>query len=58
MFIRLTEAVAVAGQLTPADLAAAAAEGFAAIVNNRPDGEEHGQPSDADMAAARGGGVR
>lgn len=51
MFIRLTETVSVAGQLAPADIAAAAAQGFAAIVNNRPDGEEAGQPADAALRA-------
>lgn len=52
MFIRLTDAVAVAGQIAPGDIAAAAAAGFVHIVNNRPDGEEHGQPADAEMHAA------
>jgi len=52
MFIRLTEAVSVAGQIAPADLTAAAAAGFTHIVNNRPDGEEYGQPACADMRAA------
>ncbi len=58
MFIRLTDTVAVAGQLAPADLAAAAASGFAMIVNNRPDGEEPGQPpAEAMRAAASAAGL-
>ena len=57
MFIRLTDSVAVAGQIAPGDLAAAARQGFAHVVNNRPDGEEPGQPTDAELrrsAAAAG----
>jgi len=49
---RLTDRVAVAPQLSPADLAGVAAQGFVALVNNRPDGEEPGQPSGAEMRAA------
>ena len=52
MFIRLTESVAVAGQIDPADIPTAAAQGFTAIVNNRPDGEDYGQPACATMRAA------
>ena len=52
MFIRLTESVAVAGQIAPVDIATAAAQGFTAIVNNRPDGEDFGQPPCAEMRAA------
>lgn len=52
MFIRLTDTVAVAGQLAPGDLAAAAAAGYGHVVNNRPDGEEPGQPDGAAMCAA------
>lgn len=52
MFIRLTDTIAVAGQLAPADLYAAAAAGYRHVVNNRPDGEEPGQPASAAMAAA------
>ena len=52
MFIRLTDSMAVAGQIDVADLAAAAAAGFVAVVNNRPDGEEHGQPNAVAMKAA------
>ena len=58
MFIRLTDTVAVAGQLAPADMASAAAAGYATIVNNRPDGEVPGQPAGAAIeAAARAAGL-
>jgi len=42
----------VAGQIRPEDLPAIKAAGVTMIVNNRPDGEEPGQPSDAEMAQA------
>jgi uncharacterized protein (TIGR01244 family) len=48
----------VSGQIMPADLSALAAEGVMMIVNNRPDGEEPGQPSAAEIeAAARAAGI-
>lgn len=49
---KINEAVSVAGQITPADVAAVKAAGFVAIVNNRPDGEAPDQPANADIAAA------
>jgi uncharacterized protein (TIGR01244 family) len=54
---RLDETTFVAPrQLFPADLPAAA--GIRLIVNNRPDGEEPGQPSSAEIeAAARAAGL-
>lgn len=52
MFIRLTDTVAVAGQIAPTDVATAAAQGFVGLVNNRPDGEEDDQPACADLRAA------
>lgn len=52
MFIRLTDEISVAPQISPEDVAAAKAEGFAVIVNNRPDGEAPGQPAGAEIAAA------
>lgn len=52
MFIRLTDTMSVAGQLAPADMVAAAASGYVAVVNNRPDHEAGGQPTGADLAAA------
>ncbi len=48
----LTPTFAVAGQLQPADMAAAKAAGFVAIINNRPEAEERGLPSEAALAAA------
>lgn len=45
--------VSVSGQLSPADMKEIAAAGFAAVVNNRPDGEAFfGQPKTADLRAA------
>ena len=60
MFRALSDTVLVAGrQLRPDDIAAAAAEGVAVIVNNRPDGEEPGQPASADIErAAKAAGLR
>ncbi|HCB76690.1 TIGR01244 family sulfur transferase [Sphingomonas yantingensis] len=49
---RIDDQVSVAPQLFPEELADIAALGFKAVVNNRPDDEEPGQPSDADMRAA------
>lgn len=49
---QLDERVFVAGQIWPKDLPALKAAGLTAIVNNRPDGEEPGQPSAAEIAAA------
>ena len=49
---RINDRVSVAPQIAPEELADARAQGFVAIVNNRPDGEEPGQPSDAAMRAA------
>ncbi|MCG7349711.1 TIGR01244 family sulfur transferase [Sphingomonas sp. ACRSK] len=44
--------VSVAPQILPDQMADIAAAGFAAIVNNRPDDEEPGQPSGAEIQAA------
>lgn len=56
--IRLDEHMLVAGQIRPGDVAALAAQGVTMIVNNRPDGEEPGQPGGAEIeAAAREAGV-
>jgi uncharacterized protein (TIGR01244 family) len=52
MFTPLTPDFAVAGQLPPAAMAQAAAQGFVLVLNNRPDGEEFGQPDSAEMQAA------
>jgi uncharacterized protein (TIGR01244 family) len=52
MFITITDTVSVAPQIAPADVAAAAAQGFRTIVNNRPDGEAFDQPPGGEIAAA------
>jgi uncharacterized protein (TIGR01244 family) len=48
---------AVAPQVRPEDLASLKEAGYAALVNNRPDGEEPGQPRSAELrqAAERAG---
>ena len=59
MFRKLDDSISVAGQISPDDVAAAAAQGFTFVINNRPDGEQPGQPSDAEMrGGGRGGGAR
>jgi uncharacterized protein (TIGR01244 family) len=52
MFRRLDDKILVAGQILPADVAAAAAEGVTMIINNRPDFEQPGQPTGAAIEAA------
>lgn len=49
---RLSPEVSTASQLRPEDMAALVAQGFASIINNRPDDEEAGQPSSAEIEAA------
>ena len=41
----IDETLSVAPQMLPEDVAALAAQGFTALVCNRPDGEEPGQPT-------------
>ena len=54
----LNESVAVAPQITVDDVVAIKAAGYVAIVNNRPDDEEAGQPEgDAIRAAAEALGL-
>ena len=48
----LNDRFAVAPQIAPGDLPAIAAAGYVGIINNRPDGEEAGQPAGADIRAA------
>ena len=52
MFKDLDETIFVAGQITPKDVAAAAARGAVMVINNRPEGEAPGQPAGAAIAAA------
>lgn len=49
---KLDDHVSVSQQISPADISLIAAQGFKAIINNRPDGEEDGQVSAATLAAA------
>jgi sulfide:quinone oxidoreductase len=54
----LTDDLSVTGQITQDQLAQIAAQGFRAIICNRPDGEEPGQPSFAQIEqAARAAGL-
>lgn len=50
-FRRVTEQFWASPQIDRQDVAAAAARGFAMIVNNRPDGEDPSQPQSAEIAA-------
>ncbi|WP_294391532.1 TIGR01244 family sulfur transferase [uncultured Sphingomonas sp.] len=52
MFRRLDDRVFVFGQVSAEDIAEARHQGFTTLVNNRPDGEQLGQPSGAEIAAA------
>lgn len=56
---RLDDTASVSGrQIVPADLPGLASLGIRLILNNRPDGEEPGQPSSAEIeAAARAAGL-
>jgi len=57
-FRRVTDSLSVSPQVTEADIARAAAEGFVLVINNRPDGEDPSQPSSATIeAAARAAGL-
>ena len=57
MIRQLDEKVMVSGQLAPHQVAGLAAQGITMLVNNRPDGEEPGQPLAAEIedAAASAG---
>ena len=55
---RIDDTISVTPQLTADDVAQAAKLGFRTLVANRPDGEEPGQPTMADIeAAARENGM-
>jgi sulfide:quinone oxidoreductase len=49
---KLTPFLSVSPQIGEADLGALAAQGFRAVINNRPDGEAEDQPASATLAAA------
>jgi uncharacterized protein (TIGR01244 family) len=58
-FRRVTDDFTTAPQISAADVAEAARQGFTTIINNRPDGEEPGQPTSAEIeAAAQAAGLR
>lgn len=50
--IPLNETIAVAPQITVEDMANLAAAGYSTVINNRPDGEQPGQPVSDDLRAA------
>src|SRR5437764_2366938 len=52
MIHQLDEKTLVSGQVAPHEVAALAEHGVTMLVNNRPDGEEPGQPLAADIEAA------
>lgn len=51
-FRRVTDELSVAPQISVADVAEAARQGFRTIINNRPDGEDPSQPAAAEIEAA------
>jgi len=51
-FRRVTDQLSVSPQIALDDLARAAGDGFKLVINNRPDGEEPGQPTSAEVEAA------
>lgn len=51
-FRRLTDSISVSPQISVDDVALAAEEGVTLIINNRPDGEDDGQPTSAEIEAA------
>ena len=51
-FIPLSDTVSVSPQISAAEIEKAAQEGFDTIVNNRPDDEEVGQPTSAQIEKA------
>ena len=57
MIRQLDDQVMVSGQVAPHEVAGLAAQGVTVLVNNRPDGEEPGQPlaSEIEEAAAAAG---
>ena len=57
MIRQLDERVSVSGQVAPHEVAGLAEQGVTMLVNNRPDGEEEGQPfaSEIEEAAAQAG---
>jgi uncharacterized protein (TIGR01244 family) len=52
MIRQLDDRTLVSGQVAPHEVAGLAGQGITVLVNNRPDGEEPGQPLAADIEAA------
>lgn len=52
MFRELDGKMLVSGQIAPADLEEARRQGVTVVVNNRPDGEDEGQPTSDEIEAA------
>ncbi|MGH6658927.1 MAG: TIGR01244 family sulfur transferase [Sphingomicrobium sp.] len=52
MFRQLDDQTATCGQITPGQVAELKAQGFAMLINNRPDGEDPDQPEAGDIEAA------
>lgn len=52
MIRQLDDRTLVSGQVRPEDIAGLAEQGVTMLVNNRPDGEDSGQPNAADIAHA------
>lgn len=50
--MQLTDTIGVSGQVSPEQVPGIAAAGYKVLVNNRPDGEEPGQPGSAEIEAA------
>jgi uncharacterized protein (TIGR01244 family) len=51
-FSQIADNYAVAPQIAPDDVAVLAEQGFVAIICNRPDDEDSGQPTAAEISAA------
>jgi uncharacterized protein (TIGR01244 family) len=52
MIRQLDSTTSVSGQIQPGDVAGLKASGFSMIISNRPDGEEPGQPTAAEIQDA------
>ena len=50
--VKLSESLSVSAQIAVDDVALIAEAGYDVIINNRPDGEEPGQPASDEIAAA------
>ncbi|WP_201527331.1 MULTISPECIES: TIGR01244 family sulfur transferase [Psychrobacter] len=48
----MSHEISITGQITPDQVPMIAENGIKTIINNRPDGEEAGQPTSAELAAA------